>query len=597
MVKKNKPIKICLFLTYEGSLKKWDEAGILDREASLYEDLIKQGARVAFFTYGNKDDYKYKERFPDIEIIPAYAKIRKFKNRKLAFFQSLWLPIIFRKTLRNYEIYKTNQMWGGWVALVAKFVCGGKLLARCGFEHYYVLLADKFPFKIRWWFYLISKTVYFFADQICLTSEHSANFVEKKFGIPRKKISVYSNFIDTDIFKPKPPLERIEKRVFFIGRLNKEKNIFLLIKACKKANFGLDLIGRGELQEELSQYAKKINADVRFLGVYENNQLPDLIVRYPMFVLPSIWEGNPKSLLEAMSCGKAVIGTNVPGIKEIIKHNENGLLCEPSADAIADAVLSLSDNPNLRQFLGENARKYVLENSSLKDIVKTELKIYSQIEKKPAKVKSLLLHSLIRQILKLHNLFYGLAGLLSIKLESNNVHPKHRILDYHRWFINQIKPHWHVLDIGCGNGSLTADLANYCNKVTGIDISPENIKLAKSTAIKVEFICDDATTHNFDKKFDAIILSNILEHIEDRTTFLKKLLKQSDRFLIRVPMIDRDWITLYKREMGVEYRLDKTHAIEYTFNEFAKELKDAGLIIESHRIRYGEIYAVAIAEK
>jgi len=378
-VKDNSSIKLCLFLTYEGSLKKWDESGILDREASLYEGLIKQGAKIAFFTYGNEQDFRYKDRFPEIEIIPAYATVKKFKNRKLAFFQSLLLPIKFRKVLKNYNIYKTNQMWGGWVALMAKFVCGGKLLARCGFEHYYVLLAENFPFSVRWWFYLISKMVYFFADHINLTSEHSAVFVQKRFGIPRRKISVFSNFIDTDIFAPRVPFELFSNRVFFIGRLNREKNIFLLIEACKKADFGLDLIGRGELKEELAQYAKEIGADVRFLGVYANNQLPEMIAQYPMFALPSVWEGNPKSLLEAMSCGKAVIGTNVAGIKEVIVDNENGLLCEPEANAIASAILHLSGNPQLRQRLGENARKYIMENAALKDIARRELEIYKRM--------------------------------------------------------------------------------------------------------------------------------------------------------------------------------------------------------------------------
>ena len=153
----------------------------------------------------------------DIEIIPVYATVKKIKNRKLAFFQSLWLPLKFRRILKKYEIYKTNQMWGGWVALVAKFICGGKLLARCGFEHYYVLLTEKFPFRVRWWFYLISKMVYFFADHINLTSEHSAIFVQNRFGIPRKRISVFSNFIDTDIFSPKITSEILPNRIFLSG--------------------------------------------------------------------------------------------------------------------------------------------------------------------------------------------------------------------------------------------------------------------------------------------------------------------------------------------------------------------------------------------
>lgn len=368
--------KICLFLTYEGSLKKWDESGILDREVSLYTGLIKQGAKIAFFTYGNQDDYNYKARLPQIEIIPAYAAVKKRKNRKLAFLQSWLLPIKFRKVLKGYDIYKTNQMWGGWVALMAKFVCGGKLLARCGFEHYYVLLAEKFPFRVRWWFYLISKMVYFFADHINLTSEHSAIFVQGRFGIPRKKISVFSNFIDTDIFSPKVSRELFPNRIFFIGRLSREKNIFLLIEACKKASFGLDLIGRGDLKVELEQYAREINADVRFLGVYPNNQLPALIAKYPMFVLPSIWEGNPKSLLEAMSCGKAVIGTDVVGIREIIQDGINGILCGNNAHEISRAILRLMGDHLLREKLGNNAREYIVNYCSISKIVDMESVIY-----------------------------------------------------------------------------------------------------------------------------------------------------------------------------------------------------------------------------
>lgn len=69
--------------------------------------------------------------------------------------------------------------------------------------------------------------------------------------------------------------------------------------------------------------------------------------------------------------------------------------------------------------------------------------------------------------------------------------------------------------------------------------------------------------------------------------------RHSNLFLIRVPMLDRDWVTLYKKELGLEYRLDVTHFVEYTLNSFAKELEDAGLKMESYRVRYGEIYAVA----
>lgn len=201
---------------------------------------------------------------------------------------------------------------------------------------------------------------------------------------------------------------------------------------------------------------------------------------------------------------------------------------------------------------------------------------------------------LIRIILKFHNFFYGLAGLFSQKLEPDGLHPKHRIINYHQWFIEQLKPEWSVLDIGCGNGALSADLSKHCREVVGIDISEENIKQAKKRA-DINFICADVTNYDFKRSFDAIVLSNVLEHIKNRVTFLKNLSKYSKIFLIRAPLLDRDWITLYKKELGVDHRLDKTHFTEYTFDGFIKELENSGLRLDSHRIRYGEIYGVAKA--
>jgi hypothetical protein len=59
-----------------------------------------------------------------------------------------------------------------------------------------------------------------------------------------------------------------------------------------------------------------------------------------------------------------------------------------------------------------------------------------------------------------------------------------------------------------------------------------------------------------------------------------------------VPMIDRDWLALFKKEKGVEYRLDKTHFTEYTIESFEEEIKEADLKIESYSVQFGEIWAI-----
>ena len=102
--------------------------------------------------------------------------------------------------------------------------------------------------------------------------------------------------------------------------------------------------------------------------------------------------------------------------------------------------------------------------------------------------------------------------------------------------------------------------------------------------------------------FGITSLSNVLEHIENRIDFLRKLIRQipwqdaaNKRLLIRVPMIDRDWITVYKKELGIDYRLDSTHYTEYTYAQFEQELKDAGVQVLDQHVRFGEIYAVCKA--
>lgn len=167
-------------------------------------------------------------------------------------------------------------------------------------------------------------------------------------------------------------------------------------------------------------------------------------------------------------------------------------------------------------------------------------------------------------------------------------------MKYHDFFLNNINPDDTVLDIGCGNGSATYDIAKKAKSVTGIDIDKDKINDAKKnhSLDNIDYICENITTGPLKQKFDVVVMSNVLEHIENRTELLKKIKGLGSKFLIRVPMINRSWITLYKKELGIEYRLDKTHYIEYTFDGFKEEMEEAGLKISHFSVQFGEIWAV-----
>jgi len=195
--------------------------------------------------------------------------------------------------------------------------------------------------------------------------------------------------------------------------------------------------------------------------------------------------------------------------------------------------------------------------------------------------------------LKFSNFLYKLISFLAIRAEGG-IHPKHRLLGYHEFFTNNILCTDSVLDIGCGNGALSYDIAGKAKSVVGIDIEQKNIKEAikRHSRPNLKYVVGDATKDLFGDKFDVITLSNVLEHIEHRVLFLKGIKGISAKYLIRVPTFDRDWIPLYKKELGLEWRLDLTHFTEFTKKTFYKEIEEAGYSIESFSVQFGEIWAV-----
>ena len=205
----------------------------------------------------------------------------------------------------------------------------------------------------------------------------------------------------------------------------------------------------------------------------------------------------------------------------------------------------------------------------------------------------------IKLILRLHSFTYKLSGIYSSILNDGN-HPKHKIINYFKWFSDNISEKDNVIDIGCNKGYMSYIISSKANYVYGIEILDKYIRYAKKAYVNenLKFFSEDATKFDYSKlphSPSIIVLSNVLEHIDDRINFLftiKKNLNKKVKFLIRVPMIDREWIVIYKKQLGLDYRLDKTHFIEYTFDNFKEELNKAGIDILNHEIKWGEIYAI-----
>jgi SAM-dependent methyltransferase len=177
-------------------------------------------------------------------------------------------------------------------------------------------------------------------------------------------------------------------------------------------------------------------------------------------------------------------------------------------------------------------------------------------------------------------------------------HPKHRLTRYHDFFIERIKDGEHVLDVGCGYGAVARSIARArpAATVTGVDYDPKKLLQARAgdNPSNLSFVESDATKSVPDGPWDVVVLSNVLEHIKDRVGLLKALMAttMARRFLIRVPLFERDWKLAMRRELGVNYYSDPDHKIEPRESEFRSEMAQAGLAVDELITPWGEIWAM-----
>ena len=375
MIKKKKisQIELTLFMTEGMSIKKWYSYGMLNREISLYKEMIKEIKSVKIFSYGTVSENSF-INFNKIEIL------HWFYNRAFKIYRLFGLYIHYRK-LSNSDIFKTNQISGSAIAVKAKKLFKKPLIVRCGY------IASVFSLKRgdskaelnR--IILLEDHAFNNADKIIVTCQRDKNIVIKKYFINPDKIHIVPNHVDTNLFKPKKEIKKIAGRLCFVGRLDEQKNLVNLLKAVEKVESinELIIIGEGPLKKELQKISKDMKTKVNFLGIIKNKYLPEVIQTSEVFILPSLYEGMPKTILEAMSCGMPCIGANSEGIKEIINHRKNALLCEIDYESIAETLTEIYKNEELRNVLSENARNEILNNFSLKNSLNLELNIYKSL--------------------------------------------------------------------------------------------------------------------------------------------------------------------------------------------------------------------------
>ncbi|MFN0134068.1 MAG: glycosyltransferase [Phycisphaerales bacterium] len=623
-------------------LRTWEEAGLLKREWSLYEMLRGSFGRIVLATQGGAEDVAIGARLgPNVSVV--------CNERGLSvneYVESMGGAVVAALAgVAARVLVKTNQMTGGEAALkiVDRLREAGSttaLLARGGY------LWSQFS---AWESGPASPSAVMAgeregrlcrgADVVVGTTREMADALAWRFGLSEERVAVIPNYVDVEGLGEAP--ERSRSDILFAGRLVPQKRVDRIIAAMGllrdelRERATLTIVGSGPLEGALRAQAEAAGVRVAVEPRLGHEEVMDRMRRCLLYAQTSAFEGHPKTILEAMALGTTVLACDAPGVRGLIRHCVTGMLVSPEPEAIALALEGLLDDPEWCQSLGNAASAQVqtqfalpmvaeLERRAMRRAMErartergevvnagaavrfepalTEAPVESAVEAWSKALRGfarrLDAKRRARFVMGLDGPLYELQGQAAVEADGG-LHPKHRLMRYHDFFVERIGMGERVIDLGCGVGALAASIAERSGaSVTGMDWTAANLAKAKQIAEerrlggRIDYVLGDITKDRAAGAFDVVVLSNVLEHVEGREELLRRWREWygAGRFLIRVPAFDREWRVPFKRELGVEWRLDDTHATEYTREQLEAELAAAGLRVEEIRAVWGEYW-------
>jgi len=358
-----------------------ESLAIIPKGASAGKDLLERaGIRTKSMSFGL--------------LIPTLMELSR--EEKLLWIPKFVLfPISLMREMRgsDIDIVHVNGLLG-MRAVIAARVCGKKVIWHLVGTHYPKSLVLLWQVALR-----------NLPDLAIFLSEQTARFYlggrERKSSelIVREAVDVdylsRDKMTDLQIKETRKNLriEADERVIVFIGNLNRAKGIETLLDALAalvKTTSKVKLIISGQTMPTQMSYKEFLDKKVKKFGL---DRRAEFIGRYPdlrgllriatVFVLPSIAEGTPIVVMEAMSMGVPVVASNVGGIPDLVRDGETGLLVNPDdSRALSDAIRRLLEDPVLRATMGMNARKISLELFSKQRCVKEHLMIYEHLGRK-----------------------------------------------------------------------------------------------------------------------------------------------------------------------------------------------------------------------
>jgi len=229
------------------------------------------------------------------------------------------------------------------------------------------------------------------ADRIITVCGSARDYLVNR-GVPARKVSaIYNGVSDWQTSEDTVSKMRSEMSIGpddlvlgTVARLEEQKGISYLLEAFGRlddcANLVLCIVGDGSLMGSLTEQARELGiADkVRFCGWRDDSR--DLIGLFDIFVLPSLFESFPFTVVEAMMAGKPIVASDVGGVSEAVTHERTGFLVAPrNPEELAKSIRALAESAELRARMGDEARTAALSRFSDETMVQRTEELYEQL--------------------------------------------------------------------------------------------------------------------------------------------------------------------------------------------------------------------------
>ena len=359
-----------IFLTWDNSLNTWEKSGTLDRELNIFKKLHQEkGVQFVIFTYGDKNDCNYENKFEFLKIIPIYSKIKRSKCRLIRVIKSFIIPFKFKNELSTVEVIYQNQLLGCWVPILVKILRNKPLLIRTGYDMLDFAKKENKSFYIKVFYKILTTIGVRASDLFTVTSQTDLERFKYKYPKKKNKFILRPNWVE--IFNPKKLEDRKSNHILTAGRLVTQKNFQYLITEFSntKEVTVIDIVGEGDQKKELQNLAEQKRVEVNFLGKLNHSELQKLFQNYKYYISTSLFEGNPKTLLEAMASGCVVFASNINNHKEIISHLNSGVLFELKENKLKNIFDEYKDDKEKLSKISKNAVELVKKTNGLSSLV------------------------------------------------------------------------------------------------------------------------------------------------------------------------------------------------------------------------------------